>query len=117
MDIFVTKIGHFGHFNSTDSDQTKSLMFTKISSIGRLKSTLRAGMKNIWDKIKEDALVSNFRFHDLRHTVGTRLAQANVPVPVIKELLAHSDVKTTMRYIHTVSQEMESAMAILSKKH
>lgn len=74
-------------------------------------------MKNIWDKIKEDALVSNFRFHDLRHTVGTRLAQANVPVPVIKELLAHSDVKTTMRYIHTVSQEMESAMAILSKKH
>lgn len=75
------------------------------------------GMKRIWDKIKEDAHVSNFRFHDLRHTVGTRLAQANVPVPVIKELLAHSDIKTTMRYIHTVSEEMEAAMSVLNSRH
>lgn len=74
-------------------------------------------MKRIWDKIKEDAHVTNFRFHDLRHTVGTRLARANVPIPVIRELLAHSDVETTMRYIHTVSKEMESAMNVLSSKH
>jgi integrase len=40
------------------------------------------------------------RFHDLRHTFGTDLAAANVPVPEIQKLLGHADQKTTERYIH-----------------
>ena len=40
-------------------------------------------MEKEWNKIKEKAGVNDFRFHDLRHTVGTRLAQKGVPVPVI----------------------------------
>lgn len=44
--------------------------------------------------------IDKIRFHDLRHTVGTRLAEQLVPVNVIKELLGHSDVHTTMRYVH-----------------
>lgn len=71
------------------------------------------GFKREWYKIKEKAQVENLRFHDLRHTVGTRLAQANVPVPVIREILAHSEIKTTMRYVHTASEEIQRAMNIL----
>ena len=67
-----------------------------------------------WNKIKEKAGIKNFRFHDLRHTVGTRLAEAGVPINTIKDLLAHSDIHTTMRYIHTVSADMEKAMDILN---
>ncbi len=52
----------------------------------------------------------NFRFHDLRHTVGTCLAQQNVPVPVIQQILDHSDIKTTMRYVHTANEQILSAM-------
>jgi integrase len=40
------------------------------------------------------------RFHDLRHTFGTRLAQANVPSREIMELMGHADEKTTQRYTH-----------------
>ena len=72
------------------------------------------GFKNIWTKIKDKAEVENFRFHDLRHTVGTRLAKANVPVPVIREILAHSEIKTTMRYVHTASEELQKAMNVLN---
>lgn len=43
-------------------------------------------MEKEWNKIKEKAGVNDFRFHDLRHTVGTRLAQKGVPVPVIKDI-------------------------------
>lgn len=67
-----------------------------------------------WNKIRKNAGIEDFRFHDLRHTVGTRLAEKNVPVPVIKDLLAHSDVKTTMRYVHTATMEMQKAMDILN---
>ncbi len=70
--------------------------------------------RNCWNKIKKDAGVNDLRFHDLRHTVGTRLAKANVPIPVIKEVLAHSDIRTTMRYIHSAQKEVCEAMSILN---
>ncbi len=50
----------------------------------------------------------------MRHTVGTRLAQMNVPVPVIQQVLDHSDIKTTMRYVHTANEQILSAMNLLS---
>lgn len=74
----------------------------------------RIGMSKIWNKIKEKAGVTDFRFHDLRHTVGTRLAQKGVPVPVIKDIMAHSDIKTTMRYVHTAEEQMQKAMEVLN---
>ena len=58
-------------------------------------------IKKAWSTALEKANIENFRFHDLRHTVGTRLAEQLVPVNVIKELLGHSDVHTTMRYVHS----------------
>jgi integrase len=44
--------------------------------------------------------ISGFRFHDLRHTFGTRLAEANVPVHQIADLMGHSDYRMTQRYVH-----------------
>lgn len=41
-------------------------------------------IKKAWHTALKEAKIENFRFHDLRHTVGTRLAKANVPVNVIK---------------------------------
>jgi len=40
------------------------------------------------------------RFHDLRHTCGTRLAAAGMPRYQIAEVLGHADESTTARYIH-----------------
>lgn len=38
--------------------------------------------------------------HTLRHTHATRLVQNGLSVYEVKEVLGHSDVKTTMRYAH-----------------
>ena len=56
--------------------------------------------KRAWKTALKKAKIENFRFHDLRHTVASRLADRGVPVPIIQELLAHTDIKTTMRYVH-----------------
>lgn len=40
------------------------------------------------------------RYHDLRHTYGTRLADAGVPRKEIAQLLGHGDEAMTARYIH-----------------
>lgn len=66
------------------------------------------------DRLCRQANVENIGFHGLRHTVGTRLAMNNVPVTVIKDFLAHSDVRTTMRYTHTVADEMKQAASVLN---
>lgn len=71
-------------------------------------------IKRAWTTAKMKAGIVNFRFHDLRHTVGTRLAEKGVPVPVIKEVLDHSDIKTTMRYVHTADEQILSAMNLLN---
>jgi integrase len=39
------------------------------------------------------------RFHDLRHTFGT-LAVRRAEVPAVQAWMVHSDIQTTMRYVH-----------------
>jgi integrase len=51
-----------------------------------------------------EANITDFRFHDLRHTFGTRLADPGVDVVKIKELMGHASIVTTMRYIHATDQ-------------
>ncbi len=38
------------------------------------------------------------RFHDLRHTFGTAMAAAGVPMRTLQEWMGHRDIETTQRY-------------------
>lgn len=51
------------------------------------KAILRAGLQNC-------------RVHTLRHTLASRLIQNGMSVYEVREILGHSDLKTTMRYAH-----------------
>jgi integrase len=42
--------------------------------------------------------VREVRFHDLRHTFGTRMAAAGVPMRTLQEWMGHRDFKTTLIY-------------------
>ncbi len=47
-----------------------------------------------------EAGVRQIRFHDLRHTFGTTLAAAGLPLRTIQEYMGHADLKTTQIYMH-----------------
>lgn len=49
--------------------------------------------------------------HSLRHTFGTKLADAEVGAPDIQNLMGHADIKTTMIYVHA-SAKRASAKAV-----
>ena len=73
----------------------------------------RTTFGKLWRKVREKANLNDFKFHGLRHTVGSILASEGVSIPTIKALLAHSDVTTTMRYIHVAPKELQNATDVL----
>ena len=48
--------------------------------------------------LKAAGLDDSHRFHDLRHTFGTRMAAAGVPLRTLQEWLGHRDLATTQIY-------------------
>lgn len=59
--------------------------------------------------------VKDLRFHDLRHTAATRMADAGTNVVVIAEILGHGDIRTTKRYAHAMEEAKRKAVEKLSK--
>lgn len=53
--------------------------------------------------------------HCLRHTFGTVMAR-KVPLPVLKQLMGHADVQTTMRYIDVNEKDKREAIALVFGK-
>ncbi|MFN0122083.1 MAG: tyrosine-type recombinase/integrase, partial [Blastocatellia bacterium] len=60
------------------------------------------------------AKITNFRFHDLRHTAGTRLADAGVDAFTIKEILGHGSIQTSARYVHAPDEGKKRAVESLA---
>ena len=46
-------------------------------------------------------------FHDLRHTFGTMMAAAGVPLRTLQGWMGHADIKTTSIYMHFAPAEDE----------
>ncbi len=57
--------------------------------------------------------IEDFRFHDLRHTFATRLAQAGVDLYKISKLLGHKDIKMTQRYSHHCPESLRDGVEII----
>jgi integrase len=53
------------------------------------------------------AKVREVRFHDLRHTFGTRMAGVGVPMRTLQEWMGHRDFKTTLIYADYSPSERE----------
>ena len=49
------------------------------------------------------------RFHDLRHTFGTRMI-AKADIRRVQEWMGHADVQTTMRYLHYAPREEDARL-------
>lgn len=58
------------------------------------------GWRAQWAKALDEAGIEGFRFHDLRHTRGTRMLRATGNLATTQRALAHRSIKTTLRYAH-----------------
>jgi integrase/recombinase XerD len=78
------------------------------------KGTYRLNKDYVSQKFKKYLRAANlpekFHFHCLRHTFITNLIKNGVPINFVKELAGHSDIQTTMGYIHIEIDNLRKTM-------
>lgn len=72
-------------------------------------------IKNPFGQACDAAGIKDLRFHDLRHTAATRMADAGINVIAIAEILGHGDIRTTKRYSHAMEEAKREAVEKLAK--
>lgn len=62
------------------------------------------------------AKIDDFRWHDLRHTCGSRLAMAGADIRLIQEMLGHKTLEQTRKYAHLSPSHMSQTAKLLDVK-
>lgn len=57
--------------------------------------------------------MSDFTFHDLRHTFASRLVMIGVDLPTVQVLMGHKTITMTLRYTHLTSGHKQQAVRAL----
>ncbi|WP_433339008.1 tyrosine-type recombinase/integrase [Spirillospora sp. CA-294931] len=67
-----------------------------------------------WDEVVSRLGYEYLTRHDLRHTGLTWMAEAGVPVHVLRKIAGHGSLSTTQRYLHPDAQSIAAAGEVLS---
>lgn len=70
----------------------------------------REGLKVTFRRAVAKAGIVDLHFHDLRHTCATRLLRKTGNLRLVKDLLGHEDMKTTLKYAHVTTDDLLNAM-------
>ncbi len=102
--VATTKNGQPKVLPLTDSVIKESQLFdTKDSSLifaSRIKEDVPYCFTKPWKKALEDGEIKDFRFHDLRHSCASYLAQSGASLLEIADVLGHKQISVTKRYAH-----------------
>ena len=71
-------------------------------------------IKTSWGGLMSDAKISDFRFHDLRHSFASKLVIGGVDFYRVSKLMGHSSITMTERYSHLAPKHMEDALKVLN---
>jgi integrase len=100
------------------------MVFTYIAKRTRKKQNLvrgnrypitYSGLKSAWKRIRADAGITDFRFHDYRHDFATKLLRETKNLKLVQKALNHADIKTTTKYAHVVDDEVAAGLDAMQK--
>ncbi|KGJ95195.1 site-specific integrase [Colwellia psychrerythraea] len=118
VDFQNAKSGNTRHLPlNTQAFNTLKQWQQKTDGIGFVfKDKNNAQLKDfpyIWGALLDEAQITNFRFHDLRHHFASKLVMASVDLNTVRELLGHSDLKMTLRYAHLAPEHKAAAVNLI----
>lgn len=86
-------------------DPESELVFPSPKTGTRLNNT-----KKGFAAVLESAEITDFRWHDLRHSFASRLVAAGADLNTVRELMTHSDISMTLIYAHLTEQHTAQAV-------
>lgn len=72
-------------------------------------------IKRSFNRALKMAGIENLRFHDLRHTAATRMADSGADAFTLMKILGHTDIRMTSRYTHATDSAIRKAVENLDK--
>ena len=73
-------------------------------------------IRTAWENALTRAEITNFRFHDLRHTCSSYLAMNGATLAEIAEVLGHKTLQMVKRYAHLSESHTASVVEKMNKK-
>ncbi|MEE8151959.1 MAG: site-specific integrase, partial [candidate division NC10 bacterium] len=67
-------------------------------------------VSHAFGRITKQGGISDFRFHDLRHSFASRLLMAGFDIRTVQELLGHKTIQMTLRYAHLSPDHKRAAV-------
>lgn len=83
-------------------------------SAGTKDESPRADLNRPWRSVRKRAGIEDVRIHDLRHSFASVGAGAGLGLPIIGNLLGHSQSSTTQRYAHVAVDPARRAADIIA---
>lgn len=91
--------------------RNNEFVFPSPKTGGRLQD-----IKKGFNAARRRAGLFDFRFHDLRHTAATRMADKGADAFTLATILGHSDIRVTARYTHATDSAIRNAVANLDSQ-
>jgi integrase len=79
----------------------------ELQPVKNIKKTFKSALKR--------AGISDFRFHDLRHTFASQLLMKGGSLKDVQELLGHKTMTMTLRYAHLTQEHKRKAVNLLNE--
>jgi integrase len=77
---------------------------------GRRYPLTLTGVSNAWRRLREKAGVVDFRLHDYRHNLATKVLRKTGNLKLVQKMLNHASIRTTTKYAHVLPDEVSAAM-------
>ena len=70
-----------------------------------------------FNKIREEAQLVDFRWHDMRHSAATYMLKQGYTLAEIGKALGHKDTQSTQRYAHLMSEQHEEIVSAVADNY
>ena len=95
-----------------------NLVYGRGHRRGRVFQSAKTGQpfkngRHWFDDAVTDAGIKNFHWHDLRHTLASRLRMKGAPLEDIADLLGHKSLTMARRYAHLGPNKLHEVVSLL----